>query len=196
MRAWKIAFTIIFCTCFGVSVLEAEAGPPATPNQKLEARVSELEKRVAELDAKLNAITATAPATTQPTIAAVVNAQGKPATLILDDWDFSSGDGDFGRSFYEITLKLRNAGTKPIKLVDASVQFADLLDSHLYGIKISPDLSLAAGGTHEDKGRYDINQFINEQTRMKGMKKADIKATLTVHRIVFTDNTVVSFDPQ
>jgi hypothetical protein len=34
---------------------------------------------------------------------------------------------------------LRNTSNKDIKLIDASVQFADLLGSRIYGIKVNPD---------------------------------------------------------
>jgi hypothetical protein len=76
-------------------------------------------------------------------------------------------------------------------LIDASVSFSDLLDQHVYGIKVSPDQTIQPGKTVEDTGNYRVNQFISEQMRMKDMKKEDIKIQLTVRKLVFTDHTVL-----
>jgi hypothetical protein len=72
--------------------------------------------------------------------------------------------------------------------------FSDLLDEPVYGIKVGPDVDIPARKTHIDEGRYSINRFINAQSRMMTMKKADIKAKLVVHRIVFSDNTVLKVE--
>ena len=158
---------------------------------KLEARINELEKRVASLEAQLKALTILEPTTSHPQLAGTRRAEAKQCPLILDDWGVMTGQGDFGQAYYGITLKLRNSGSKPIKLIEASVQFTDLLDAKLYRIKVTPDINIASGTTHKNFGKYPINQFISEQCRMRDIKKADIKATLDVTRIVFTDNTVL-----
>ena len=67
----------------------------------------------------------------------------------------------------------------------------DLLDDHLYGIKVTPDMTIGAGNVRTESGQYRLNQFMNKHHRMKNMNKADIKAKLQVERIVFTDNTVL-----
>lgn len=189
-----VGILLVLATVVGTLTSHAQQQPSASSTAKLETRIAELEKRVALLEAQLNAPTSRIPATTQPAIAGVAQADAKTAPLVLDDWDFSSGQGDFGQAHYNITLKLRNAGTKAIKLIDASVRFTDLLDENLYGIKVSPDLSIAPAKTYVEKGQYGINQFINGQARMRAMKKADIKATLVVRRVVFTDNTVMQIE--
>ena len=132
-----------------------------------------------------------------PPPVAIVPAIPSTATsvpLALADWSFSSGKDEMEQGFYEITVSLRNTGEKPIKLIDASVQFNDLLGDHLYRIKVTPDLNIAPGVTSTDKGRYHINQFSAEESRMKNMKQADILATLDVAKIVFADNTVLSVE--
>jgi hypothetical protein len=115
--------------------------------------------------------------------------------LVLDDWDYQFFKGTLSQYFYAITLTLRNTETKQIKLVDASVAFSDLLDQHMYAIKISPDQTIAPGQRHTVLGDYPVNEFISDQLRMKDLKKADIKARLTVRRVVFSDNTVLEVKP-
>lgn len=188
-----ISFLVAVFALNGASATHAQQHNDVSSTAKLEARIVELEKRVAALEAQLKALTSHTPAVTQPQATSTAQADAKATPLVLDDWDFSAGDSDFG-PYYNITLKLRNAGAKSIKLVDASVQFSDLLDDHLYGVKVTPDVSIAPGKTYIDKGQYRINRFINEQTRMRDMKKADIKATLLVRRVVFTDNTVLQIE--
>ena len=111
--------------------------------------------------------------------------------LVLNDWSFSHQNGEFNQSYYNITLQLKNNSKKTIKLVEGSVQFYDLLDDHLYGIKVTPDMKIGAGDLRTESGQYRLNQFMNKHHRMKNMKKSDIKAKLNVERIVFTDNTVL-----
>jgi len=115
--------------------------------------------------------------------------------LVLEDWDFHFHAASSYEYFYRITLRLRNTQNKQIKLVDASVAFSDLLDQHMYGIQIPPDLTIAPGQRHTESGDYPVNEYINEQVRMKDMKKADIKAHLTVRRVVFSDNTILQVNP-
>jgi hypothetical protein len=151
---------------------------------KLEARVKLLEKSLSTIRSRqrseISANRIKAPKTSSGN-----------SPLVLDDWNFSTIKGDFGQNYYNITLNLRNKGTKTIKLIEGSVQFYDLLDEKLYGIRITPDALIGAGATKIDVGQYSINQFMNEQKRMASMNKADIKPKLIISRIVFTDNTVL-----
>jgi hypothetical protein len=156
---------------------------------RLELRLIELEKRVAFLEGQAP-ITSTPAETPQPQMSGSVLADGSEASLCLDDWDYQYSEHDSGH-YYSIRLKLRNTGTRHIKLLDASVSFADLLDQSLYGINISPDVAIPPGTTYADEGEYRINQFNNEQLRMKNLSKSDIKAVLRVRRIVFSDNSVL-----
>lgn len=170
------------------------ASQPTDPVARLETRIFELEKRIAALESQLAKLTSPTPATTQPEVAGVRAAKPGDVPLVLDDWDYKFVEGEFGQASYRITLRLRNAGEKQIKLVEASVQFTDLLDKSLYGITVSPDITIAPGKPQVEQGNYHINQFISAQSRMKDMKKADIKATLQVRRLVFSDNTVLQVE--
>lgn len=181
-----LLFTLLLLA--GPSFGQAAAGNDV---EALTKRVAQLEKKVAQLEKLIVAMTSKTPATTNPKVAGKTTAAAGKAPLILDKWEFSVGKDNLDGDAYRIKLTLRNAGTKGIKLIKASVHFTDLLDDELYGIKISPDLKIGAGKTLIKSGLYGINQFIARQGRMKKMAKADIKAKLVIQQIVFDDNTVM-----
>jgi hypothetical protein len=151
-----------------------------------EQRIAALEKRVAALEAALAASQRTSPAPTERIVTEGVS------PLSMTTWSYRVVRGDYG-SHYEITLDLKNTGTKDIKLIEGGVVFKDLLGEKIYSIRITPDQKVAAGKSLVDKGRYDINQFIASQTRMAQMKKEDIQATLVIRKLVFTDNTIAEY---
>lgn len=152
-----------------------------------EQRLAELEKRVALLEAALTSSQRTTPAPTER----VITEGASP--LNLTTWSYRVVRGDYG-SHYEITLDLKNSGTKDIKLIEGGVIFKDLLGDKVYSIRLTPDQKVAAGKSLADKGSYRINQFIASENRMAQMKKEDIQATLVISKLVFTDNTIVEYD--
>jgi len=85
--------------------------------------------------------------------------------------------------------------SKSGKIIDATVQFADLLGSHIYDITFNPDHLIPAGQSITDTGQYPINQLMPEQARLAQMKKEDVKATLVVSKLVFTDNSIGEYAP-
>jgi hypothetical protein len=133
----------------------------------------------------------------RPVAAPAPSAGGQPSLatdvpLVLDAWDYSFKPGERGNDYYTVTVRIRNVSAKAIKLIDGGVNFTDLLGAPLYGVKLSPDVYIAAGATYVDGGDYPINQFINRELRMRDLKVADVKATISVRRVVFTDNTIFS----
>jgi hypothetical protein len=110
--------------------------------------------------------------------------------LILTDWSYSYGQNGKG-PYYEIRYSLSNKYDKGIKLIDGSINFKDLLGDRLYDIKITPDLIISSGGTVENSGSYKINQVLNEELRMKNLSKEDVVVTISIRRLVFTDNTIL-----
>jgi hypothetical protein len=86
--------------------------------------------------------------------------------LELVSWEARLGSGKFSQNHYSITLNLKNNSNQEIKLIDASVQFTDLLKSEMYRIKVNPDRLIPAGEAVTDTANYSINQFIPEQARM------------------------------
>src|SRR4030095_2816116 len=147
-----------------------------------------LEKRLSDLEKRVNALEKASPLSSLLNPASPTPAVETKSPLELVSWDAKLSRGEYSGYNYKITLTLKNNSDKDIKLIDASVQFADLLGSHIYGIKISPDHLIPAGKAITDTGQYNVNQFMPEQARLAQMKKEDVKATLVVSKLVFTDN--------
>jgi hypothetical protein len=120
-----------------------------------------------------------------------IRSDGKPL-LILTEWSYAVRKDKFGE-LYNITLFLKNGYQKGIKLLDAGVNFKDLIGETMYGIKIEPDLKITPGQEITTGGGYKINPYINRHHRMKNMNKKDITAELIIKRIVFEDNSIVDF---
>src|SRR6266550_405239 len=115
--------------------------------------------------------------------------------LELVAWDARLVRGEDSYDKYEISLTLKNNSDKDIKFIDATVQFADLLGSHIYDIKVNPDHLIPAGQSITATGQYPINELMPEQARLAQMKKEDVKATLVVSKLVFTDNSIGEYAP-
>ena len=157
-------------------------------DQSVEKRLSDLEKRVTALE---KAMPLSSPLkTTSPTLA---SATKSPLELVAWDARLVRGEDSYDR--YEISLTIKNNSDKDIKFMDATVQFADLLGSHIYDIKINPDRLVPAGQSVTEIGRYPINQLMPEQARLAQIKKDDVKATLIVSKVVFTDNSIGEYAP-
>jgi hypothetical protein len=130
-------------------------------DQSVEKRLNDLEKRVTTLERAsppLNAASPTPALTTK-------------SPLELAAWDAHLVHGEDSYDKYEISLTLKNNSDKDIKFIDATVQFTDLLGSHLYDIKVNPDHLIPAGQSITDTGQYPINQLMPEQARLAHMKK-------------------------
>ena len=157
-------------------------------DQSIEKQLSDLEKRVTALEkasplsSPLNAVS--------PTPALVTKS---PLELVAWDTHLVRGEDSYDK--YDISLTLKNNSDKDIKFIDATVQFADLLRSHIYDIKVNPDHLIPAGQSITDTGQYPINQLMPEQARLGQMKKEDVKATLVVSKLVFTDNSIGEYAP-
>lgn len=163
-------------------------GNSACGEQDVERRLSDLEKRVNALEKASLLSPLLNPSSPPPAVET-------KSPLELVSWDARLSKGQYSNYNYKITLVLKNKSDKDIKLIDASVQFEDLLGSRIYGIKVSPDQSIPAGKTVTESGQYDVNQFMPEQARLGQMKKEDVKAILIVRKVVFTDNSIGEFAP-
>jgi len=172
---------------FQLSLFTALCTSACRQQQNVEKRLSDLEKRVTALEkaSPLSLFTASSPSPAVET----------KAPLELVSWDAHLGRGEYSQYHYTVTLTLKNNSDKDIKLIDASVQFGDLLGSHIYGIKVTPDDLIPAGKAVTDNGDYSVNQFMPEQARLAQMKKEDVKATLIVQKLVFTDNSIGEYSP-
>ena len=156
--------------------------------ENAEKRLSDLEKRVSALEKASPLSSLLHPTSTTPTTET-------KSPLQLVSWDAQLSRGQYSDYNYKITIGLKNSANKDIKLIEASVQFTDLLGAHIYGIKVTPDHLIPAGHSITDSGEYHVNQFEPEQARLAQMKKEDIKGTLVVSKLVFTDNTIGEYAP-
>jgi hypothetical protein len=86
---------------------------------------------------------------------------------------------------------LRNNYDKPIKLINGSVVFFDLVGEHIIGIRMDRDVKIDPGKEEIFRGDYRINQFINSEMRLKDLAPEDVRARLQVKKIVFRDNTII-----
>jgi hypothetical protein len=157
-------------------------------DQSVEKRLSDLEKRVTALEKA-------SPLSSPLNAASPTPALATKSPLELVAWDAHLVRGEDSYDKYKISLTLKNNSDKDIKFIDATVQFADLLGSHIYEININPDHLISAGQSVTDTNQYPINQLMPEQARLAQMKKEDVKATLVVSKLVFMDNSIGKYAP-
>ncbi len=154
---------------------------------RIDERLKILEDAATGGDAPASGTASTAVAKPSPT---------RKGLLALRAWDFhvQKKKGFLGEQLqYRVELSLHNGYPKGIKLIEARIHFSDLLENHLLGIKIDPDLHIPAGETVKESGLYGVNQFIDAQRRMARIDRKDIKAELRIDRVVFEDNTILKF---
>ena len=121
------------------------------------------------------------------------NSVQKRSPLVVTSWSYFAGEDEL-QEYYSITITLENRGQKGIKLVDGSLDFYDLLDKYLYGIELPRDMEIPAGERFVSTGRYAINSFASSAGRMKQMDKTDIRAKLSIAKLVYDNNAVESFE--
>ena len=180
MKSSLLAFRVILAVC--------TAAHGQQQDKSVEKRLSDLEKRVTALEKA-------SPLSSPLNAASPAPASATKSPLELLAWDAHLVRGEDSYDRYEISLTIKNNSDRDIKFMDATVQFADLLGSHIYDIKINPDHLVPAGQSVTDIGRYPINQLMPEQARLAQMKKDDVKATLIVSKVVFTDNSIGEYAP-
>jgi len=180
MKSPLLASSVILAVCTTVCGQQQD--------QSVEKRLSDLEKRVTALEK-------TSPLSSPLTAASPTPALATKSGLELAAWDARLVRGEDSYYKYEISLTLKNNSDKDIKFIDATVQFADLPGSHIYDIKVNPDQLIPAGQSITATGQYPINQLMPEQARLAQIKKEEVKATLVVSKLVFTDNSIGEYAP-
>jgi hypothetical protein len=181
MKSRLLASSVILAICTTVCGQQQD--------QSVEKRLSDLEKRVTALE-KASPLSSPPLNAVSPTPALATKS---PLELVAWDGHLVRGEDSYYK--YNISLTLKNNSDKDIRFIDATVQFADLLGSHIYDIKVNPDHLIPAGQSITDTGQYPINQLMPEQARLGQMKKEDVKATLVVSKLVFTDNSIGEYPP-
>jgi len=112
----------------------------------------------------------------------------------LSTWRFTTRGRDAaGVRGYHIFTTLENGYPKDIKLLDASITFADMFGDEMLTIELTREKHLPRGASAEHRGRYSAWSPTGKGNRMAHMKQENIVATLRVKKIMFTDNTVLEF---
>jgi hypothetical protein len=165
-----------------------------TPTPSLEQRVGNLQKRLQAVESipgvalMLKNSTQTN-ATPQPTPAAQADA---PLELVKWSYEFKRGEYEFqNRHHFDYTLN--NRTNKAIKLVEGGITFTDLLGEKLVAIRLDKDHKYLPGLPSSVDGEWKVNQFReSSELRMMDIAHDDVKVTLLIDKVVFSDNTVWS----
>ena len=90
---------------------------------------------------------------------------------------------------YRIGYTLRNNYAKAIKLINANVEFSDLLGTKIYGIQLNEDVKIEPNSEATYTGNFGINQFRPGDHRLGEIPPSDVQARLRVTAIIFKDNS-------
>ena len=165
------------------------------PSPSLEQRVTDLEKRLNALESIPAVAMAlkfslesspTASATPPPT-------PQENAPLELVEWTYSFRRGEYEfMNKHAITYALKNRTEKGIKLLEGSITFRDLLGEKVLDVRVLEDVKYPPHKTTPMSGVWNVNSWDHAQMRLAGMNHEDVKAELTIDKVVFDDNTTWS----
>lgn len=187
----KIA-TIMLCSTCLHAPLWAEPHVDPVEVESLAARVLYLEQSVNELKQELQQIhlqLRQSPTSSTPSNSDSI---ASASQLKLEGWQFREVKVKFN-TYYALDLILVNAYDKAIKDIDARVNFRNLLGGHLYSIPVTENLRLAPEEQVIDKGSQRNNRLLAERHQMLALKNDEITTELVVRKIVFEDNSSLSF---
>lgn len=131
-----------------------------------------------------------ADATPQPTPTAQADT---PLELISWGYQFKAGKYNY-ESRHLFSYILRIGRTKLSSWLTASFLFTDLLGEKLISIRLAPDVTYLPREPAQASGEWNVNQFESGEQRMARLEHDDIKATLVIQKVVFSDNTIWSSD--
>ncbi len=179
-------------------ILSAE-NPSSSPTPSLEQRVSELEQKIQAIEN----IPAVALAlklrwSAEQNTATPVPSPQTDSPLELVSWEYKFKAGQYSyENRHLFTYVLKNLSDKPIKLVDGTLLFTDLLGEKLIAIKLDRDAKYPAGKTASTSGAWNVNTFDSSggEGRMTTISHDDVKATLLIRNVVFGDNSTWNAKP-
>ncbi len=173
--------------------------PSSSPTPLLEQRVSELEQKIQAIESipvvalalKLRE------SAEQNTAATPTPTPQTDAPLELVSWQYQFKAGQYSyENRHLFTYVLKNLSDKPIKLVDGTLLFTDLLGEKLIAIKLDRDAKYPAGKTASNSGAWNVNTFDSSEGRMTTISHDDVKAMLFIRNVVFGDNSTWSAKTQ
>lgn len=182
----------VICGCCSQSLLAQSSSPSPTATPSLEQRVSDLEKRLQAIESIPGVAMALKMKGSAESSEASATPQGtSPLELVSWQYQFKAGQYEILNE-HHFTYILRNHSEKSIKLVEGGITFADLLGEKLIAIRLIPDIKCAPGGTASSSGAWQSGMSEASASRLRTLSHDDIKATLTIQKVVFSDNTIWS----
>lgn len=185
-----VAFGLTLGTVYTVAAQE-----PAELNQRvelLEQQVTELQQQIAQLQTTLASITVQPLIPTNPTQAESEQVPSQPLQVQMQNWQFREEQVKFN-TYYALDLVLYNGYEKAIKDMDARIKFKDLLGGHLYSVTVTENIHIPAHSTTIDAGTQRNGRLLGRGHQIRRLKHDEINAELVVRKIVFEDNSVLSF---
>jgi hypothetical protein len=130
--------------------LSSQSPSPSGAPLPLEQRVNDLEKRIRALE-DIPAVATALRLQASNRGGAAAQTESAPASqpdspLELVSWKYQFKPGQYAyESRHLFSYVLKNRSGKPIKLVDGTLLFTDLLGEKLIAIKLNPDVKYPAG---------------------------------------------------
>ncbi|OUD13993.1 hypothetical protein [Thioflexithrix psekupsensis] len=191
----KIA-TILLCSGLTLPLWAEESMTPvidADAFKALETRVLHLEQIVNELKQSVQQVeTQLHHNPISPSVLSSPDVMASSPLVTLESWQFREVKIKFN-TYYALDLVLNNGYDKAIKDIDARVNFRNLLGGHLYGIAVTEHLRIAAQSQITDEGTQRNGRLLGQRHQMLALKNDEIAAELVVRKIVFEDNSTLSF---
>lgn len=110
--------------------------------------------------------------------------------IVATSWSAKPADSGFGQSTH-LSVTLENKSDTPIRMIDGTVFFDDVLGRSIVNISISEDARIDAQGTFQQSGTYQ--SFGGNIERLVQVEKTDVVVTTCVKALVKGDGSVVSF---
>lgn len=112
-------------------------------------------------------------------------AECKSDLLSVSDWSVTINAEDEA----EVALTLASVFTKPTRMVDASVVFADALGQLIGQVPVDTDQKLPVGASYKAGGSYGGTKL----DRAAKLAREDVKVTTCVRGVVYEDGTKEEF---
>lgn len=93
----------------------------------------------------------------------------------------------------DFTLELTNNLPKDIRAFTGKVTFSDLFDRKIIDIGITYEDGLKVGETKNWDRGLDYNQFMDSHQRLASIDKKDLRVTLALDQVIYTDGTKENF---
>jgi hypothetical protein len=103
-------------------------------------------------------------------------------------------DAEAGRFSAEVELTCdgQNNSDRNVRAYEGSLQVNDTLGNEIILLKLTNESTLAAHGAGRFTRYWDINQFIDSNTRLAAEEYANLRFVWTPEKVIFTDGTTVS----